>query len=53
MLLPEGVDEKPGQPDEDYAKANADRVNDVQEICILLCPKGQICRFHVDSSNQD
>jgi hypothetical protein len=42
MLLPEGVDEKPGQPDEDDAKANADRVNEVQKVCILLCPEMQI-----------
>jgi hypothetical protein len=53
MLLPEGVHEKPGQPDEDYAKANADRVNEVQKICILLYPEVQIGWVHVDPSNQD
>jgi hypothetical protein len=53
MLLPEGVDEKPCQRDEDYTKANADRVNNVQDICIFLRPKVQIGWVHVDPSNQN
>jgi len=53
MLPPKGVEEKPGQPDEDDAKANADRVSNVQDICILLCPKVQIGWVHLYSSIED
>jgi hypothetical protein len=53
MLLPEGVYEKPGQPDEDDAGADAHRVKDVHDICVLFCPEVQICWVHVDPSNQD
>jgi hypothetical protein len=39
MLLPKGVDEKPGQPDEDHTEDDAGRVNDAQDISVLLCPE--------------
>jgi hypothetical protein len=53
MLLPESVNEKPGQPDEDQTETDADRVNEVQKICILLCPEVQIGWVHVDSSKEN
>jgi hypothetical protein len=42
MLLPERVDEKSGQPDKDDAGADAHRIKDVHDICVLLCPEVQI-----------